>query len=225
MLNIYNKLLEAYKEQGWWPIVNSFNKVVYNKNFKNRKKTETEKLQVCLGCILTQNTTWKNVEKSLKILNKNKLISIKKLDKILDKKLALLIKSSGYYNQKTKTIKSFIKFAKKYKNLNEMFSDKNIRNKLLNVKGIGPETADSMLLYAGDLPYFVIDAYTKRIVERLNISKEKDYNKLQELFHKNLEKDHKLFNEYHALLVEHAKRYCKKLPSCGECILKNKCSY
>jgi len=82
-----------------------------------------------------------------------------------------------------------------------------------------------MLLYAGDLPYFVIDAYTKRIVERLNISKEKDYNKLQELFHKNLEKDHKLFNEYHALFVEHAKRYCKKLPSCGECILKNKCSY
>jgi len=137
MLNTYNKLLEAYKEQGWWPIVNPFNKVVYNKNFKNRKKIETEKLQICLGCILTQNTSWKNVEKSLITLNKKKLISIKKLDKILDKKLALLIKSSGYYNQKTKTIKSFIKFAKKYKNLNEMFSDKNIRNKLLNVKGIG----------------------------------------------------------------------------------------
>ena len=143
----------------------------------------------------------------------------------MDKKLALLIKSSGYYNQKTKTIKNFIKFAKKYKNLNNMFSDKNIRSKLLNVKGIGQETADSMLLYAGDLPYFVIDAYTKRIVERLNISKEKDYHKLQELFHKNLEKDHKLFNEYHALFVEHAKRYCKKLPSCGECFLKNKCKY
>src|SRR3989344_6190781 len=223
MLNVYNKLYNSYKEQGWWPIISKDNRVIYNKTFKNREKTQDEKLQICLGAILTQNTVWKNVEKALINLNKNKLISIKRLDKVLDKKLALLIKPSGYYNQKVKTIKNFISFVKKYRNINELFLDKKIREKLLKVKGIGPETADSMILYAGNKPIFVVDAYTKRIFTRLNKLKSQTYDELQGLLHKNMEKDSKLFNEYHALIVKHAKEHCKKIPSCENCCLKDSC--
>ena len=94
---------------------------------------------------------------------------------------------------------------------------------MLKVKGIGPETADSMILYAGNKPVFVVDAYTKRIFTRLNKLKSQTYDELQGLLHKNLEKDSKLFNEYHALIVKHAKEHCKKIPSCENCCLKDSC--
>ena len=134
------------------------------------------------------------------------------------KKLGKIIKSSGYFNQKVKKIRFMIEFLESGKKINQ--------ENLLSVWGIGPETADSILLYAYEQPSFVIDAYTKRIFSRIGLIHEKvTYHELQEMFHKELPKDHELFKEYHALLVEHAKRYCRTKPLCKECILRKQCKY
>lgn len=162
--------------------------------------------------ILTQNTNWQNVEKALNNLKTKNLLSLKKLEAISIKKLATLIKPSGYYNQKAKKIKGFIKFLKSNKQIN--------RENLLSVWGIGPETADSILLYAYGYPIFVIDAYTKRILNRLGF-KEETYDDLQKLFMQNLPKNIQIYNEYHALLVRLGKYSCKAKPLCKECPLKS----
>lgn len=128
----------------------------------------------------------------------------------------MIIKSSGYHNQKAKKLKEFTKF---YSKNNEL-----TRDKLLGIYGIGKETADSILLYACKKPYFVIDAYTKRIMNRLGF-KEETYNEFQSLFMKNLDNDHKLFNEFHALIVRHGKETCKKNPLCNKCCLNKICEY
>ena len=167
-----------------------------------------------MGAILTQNTSWKNVEKAILNLKKNNLLNKEKLEKINIKKLANLIKSSGYHNQKAKKIKEFIKFLNSKKKIT--------RENLLTVWGIGPETADSILLYAYNKPYFVIDAYTKRIMNKLGY-KENTYEKLQELFHKNLPRNYKLYNEFHALFVRLAKENCKTNPLCNNCPLNKNC--
>jgi len=178
--------------------------------------------------ILTQNTNWKNVEKAIINLNKNKLININKIIKINKKKLALIIRSSGYHNQKAKKLKNFCQFLLKNYNgrINDFFSDDidKLRNELLSVKGIGPETADSIILYSTKKPIFVIDAYTKRIFNRIGY-KEETYDEFQGLFMGNLEHDEKLFNEYHALIVEHGKNVCKTKPLCKECFLKPNCKF
>jgi len=197
IIKIYNRLLKSFGKQHWWPIVSK------NKQF-----------EIIIGAILTQNTSWKNVEKAINNLKKNNLISINKILKINVKKLAFLIKSSGYYNQKAERLKIIADFLKNNKNPT--------RDELLNIKGIGPETADSILLYAFNKPVFVIDAYTKRIMKKLGY-KQEEYNKLQKLFENNLPKKYRLFNEYHALLVELGKNYCRKQPVCKECPVKDLC--
>ncbi|MBS3175326.1 endonuclease [Candidatus Woesearchaeota archaeon] len=210
IVGIYDLLLDTYGKQGWWPINNQYgNKVILN---------EEEKFEICIGAILTQNTSWNNVEKALKNLRNNKLLNKEKLNEINEKELALLIKPSGYNNQKARKIKEFIKF---------LISKKEItRENLLNVWGIGEETADSILLYAYQKQIFVIDAYTKRIFSRLGMCKENiDYNGLQIKFHSNLKTNHKIFNEYHALIVKHAKEFCNKKPKCKNCPLRNRCKY
>ncbi len=207
---IYKILLKEYGKQGWWPIAGRY--------VGKPDLNDEEKFEVCVGAILTQNTSWKNVEMALENLRKNNLFCKEKLKDINIKKLALLIKSSGYNNQKAKKIKEFISFL----GLNKKINDKN----LLDVWGVGKETADSILLYAFNQPYFVIDAYTKRIFCRLGFCSENvKYDKLQEFFHKNLEQDIGLFKEYHALLVRHAKEHCKKTPNCANCFLNYRCSY
>jgi len=193
---IYDKLFEAFGTQNWWPYTDEKNK----------------KLEVSIGAILTQNTNWQNVEKALDNLKKQNLLSSKGLEDIKIKRLAALIKSSGYYNQKAKKIKSFIKFLKSNKSIN--------RESLLSIWGVGPETADSILLYAYDQPIFVVDAYTKRIMNRLGF-KEGTYDELQKLFMQNLPNNVQLYNEYHALLVKLGKDFCKTKPLCEECPLKN----
>ncbi|MEK6835608.1 MAG: endonuclease [Nanoarchaeota archaeon] len=148
--------------------------------------------------MLTQNTSWKNVEKVIKILNERNLINKEKLTKIPTTKLASLIKSSGYYNQKARKIKEFIKFLNSNKQVT--------RENLLKIWGIGKETADSILLYAYNKPYFVIDNYTKKIFSKLNYCKKDiSYDELQELIINNLPKDVNLYKEFHALLVEYGK--------------------
>lgn len=214
-MNIYNKLLHAFGPQYWWPIKGEY---------KHRKLSEKDRLEICIGAILTQNTSWKNVEKAIENLHKNNLIDLKKLAVIDEKKLANLIKCSGYYRQKSRKLKIFAKTVLKFGSLKNFFETKDLRGQLLSIWGVGPETADSIILYAAERPSFVIDSYTKRIMSRFGVCKtDVDYHELQDYFHARLVKNHRLFNEYHALLVELAKKNCQKKPVCINCPLHKSC--
>lgn len=219
--SIYEILLKEFGTQKWWPIKNGFS---LNKNL-----SEEEMLEICVGAILTQNTAWKNVEKAIEQMHLHKAMGVKKLQEIEEKKLGEMIRSAGFYNQKAERVKLFVHQLKKYRNkLANRFDKKSeeLRLELLSLNGVGNETADSMILYAAKKPVFVIDAYTKRIFSRLGFCPEDtQYSELQEIFHKNLKKDEKMFNEYHALLVELAKKNCRKKPECKTCCLKKKCRY
>ncbi|MBU2100186.1 endonuclease, partial [Candidatus Micrarchaeota archaeon] len=186
-----------------------------------------QKLEVCFGAILTQNTSWLNVEKAIIELNKKELIDAEKIFSIKKQKLAETIRSAGYFNQKSGYLKSFCLHLKKYNySVNEFFSfSPDLSKELLSIKGIGKETADSILLYSAQKPFFVVDAYTKRIISRLNGEKEKSYDELQNFFHSNLKNDSALFNEFHALFVEHAKQFCQKKPLCKKCFLRKECVF
>lgn len=193
LLAIYKELFKKHNYQGWWPIKGKYHPQDYS-----YPKNKNEIFEIIIGAILTQNTNWKNTEKALQNLREENIISPEKIIKISHEELSELIKSSGYFNQKTKKLKAFAEFYIK--------SEGKIptREELLKVWGIGKETADSILLYAYKQPYFVIDAYTKKLMKKyFNI--ENDYDKLQEFFHNNLLRDYKLFNEFHALIVAEGK--------------------
>lgn len=216
--NTFNVLLKELGPQGWWPVNGK-----YNKNKFNIPRNKQEKFEIVVGAVLTQNTSWKNAEYALKNLRIKKLISPEKILKTPDKKLSELIRPAGYFNQKAKYLKNISKFLVGNKNLEKLPAEK-IREMLLSVKGIGPETADSIMLYAFKKPFFVIDLYTKRIFSRAGIcSKKIKYNDLQEKFHSALPRKTSLFNEYHALLVELAKKHCSRIPSCKNCPVSKKC--
>ncbi|PNS00520.1 endonuclease [Petrotoga miotherma DSM 10691] len=205
---IYKDLYGFYGPQHWWPADNWF--------------------EVTVGAILTQNTSWNNVEKSIENLKQLDLLDPERLFKIKEDDLAQLIRSSGFYNLKSKRLKNFLEWLKKYNYDIDKIKDKSVvslREELLNIKGIGKETADSILLYAFEVPIFVIDAYTKRMFLRLGLISAKEYDEFQDFFEKNLRKDVQLYNEYHALIVKHSKVYCKKMPKCSECFLKEKCEW
>ena len=223
---VYERLYSSFGPQHWWPVTKE--REPAPKYHKNISLNEKQKLEICFDAILTQNTNWKNVEKAIINLNKNSLIGIKKILKIDNKKLAEIIKSSGYHNQKAKKLKNFCSFLLKNYNGNlNLFFGKNIKElrvKLLSINGVGPETADSILLYTAKKPIFVIDAYTKRIMGRIGF-KEETYDELQQLFMKSLELNEKVFNEYHALLVELGKNTCRKNPLCIQCPINNMCNY
>lgn len=220
-------LMKEYGHQGWWPIIND--KTLLCEYHVNAPRNEKEALEICFGAIMAQNTQWHpNVVRAIQQLNKNSLIEVNKILGIENEKLAHIIKSSGYNNQKAKKLKNFCEFLLKKHNgsLKKLFKSgiKNLREELLSVNGIGPETADSIILYAAQKPIFVIDAYTKRILNRVGY-KENTYDALQKLFMKNLQNNEKLFNECHALLVKLGKDICKKEPLCQECPLSAYCSY
>ncbi len=204
----YNIMYKLYGPQHWWPAKTAF--------------------EVIIGAMLTQNTSWKNVEKAIANLRKNNKLTPKQLRDIDKNKLALLIKPCGYYNIKARRLKNFIDFLFKNYNgsLNKFFAlpTGKIRHELLSVNGIGPETADSILLYAAKRPVFVVDAYTKRLLVRQGLIKEDaGYEQIQRLFEGSLPKSIKLFNEYHALIVRHGKDVCKKAPKCQICALHSGC--
>jgi endonuclease-3 related protein len=207
LLAIYEKLFSYFGPQHWWPAQTPF--------------------EVIVGAILTQNTNWSNVEKAIDNLKKSYLLTPQKLYRLKQQKLARLIRSSGYYNIKAKRLKCFLEFfMKRYKGdirkLTER-DDQILREELLAVGGIGPETADSILLYALNKPVFVVDAYTKRILARHKIvGPDATYSQIQTIFMQGLPKNEKLFNEYHALLVRLGKEYClKNEPKCRICPLRN----
>jgi len=206
LLDIYNKLYKFFGPQHWWP--------------------GDTPLEIIVGAILTQNTAWTNVEKAIANLRKARLLSSPAKLKRYDRKaLARLIRPAGYYNVKSKRLKNFINFLDSgyglsLKRLGRQETAK-LRSELMSVNGVGPETCDSILLYAFKKPVFVVDAYTKRIFSRHGIFSESlSYDKVQEIFVRNLPSDERLYNEYHALIVRLGKELCRKEPDCGSCPLK-----
>lgn len=199
--NIYVQLFEEYGPQGWWPTVQNG----YHVNDYNFPTKKSEVFEVCVGALLTQNTNWKNVSKALKNLHEEDLLNPGILLKTDKSFISELIKCSGYYNQKTNYL---FNFTKEFINFKSIPS----REELLNIKGVGFETADSILLYAYKQPCFVVDTYTKRLLQHHKLIESNDYNNIKKLFEECLVKDYKLFQEYHALIVEHGKNYYSKKP-------------
>ena len=203
LLKIYKSLYNFFGPLNWWPGDTPF--------------------EIMVGAILTQNTSWSNVEKAINNLKKENLLEPQKLYCLNQEELAQLIKSSGYYNIKAQRLKNFITFfIENYSGSEKkMFSGggEELRKELLKINGIGPETADSILLYAGNKPFFVVDAYTKRIFSRHKlISKDSTYYQIQEFFNQNLDRDVELFNEFHAQIVMLGKTICtSKNPDCAKC--------
>ena len=198
-------MFDALGPQQWWPGETPF--------------------EIIIGAILTQNTNWSNVEKAIKNLKVAGLLSPNGIYELSETELAQLIRPSGFFNVKARRVKTFINwlFSKHKGKLSNLFAGdlQILRGELLAVKGIGPETADSILLYAGNLPTFVVDAYTYRIFSRHGfIPEESSYDEIKSFFEENLPKDVKLFNEYHALLVNIGKTFCRPKKSCEQCPLK-----
>lgn len=203
LIVVYRALHAHFGPRHWWPAETPF--------------------EVMVGAILTQNTAWPNAEKAIINLKRKNLLSPPKILSVDKRKLKSLIRPSGFYNEKAKKLKAFVQFL--YETCNgringlRLLRTKALRNKLLEVKGIGEETADSILLYALGRPIFVVDAYTRRMLLRHDlISENATYAEIQKFFTERLPRSRKLFNEYHALIVEIGKNYCrKKKPLCEEC--------
>jgi endonuclease III related protein len=222
LLKIYKYLLKQYGRQGWWPLL-SCNKININKNGSIKgyhsgdysyPKNNSQKFEICVGAVLTQNTAWTNVEKALANLKVKAFLNAGKIKNIKIDELKELIRPAGYYNQKSGYLKELAEF---FISLQGRTPD---RNDLLSVKGIGPETADSILLYAFNQPEFVVDSYTKRIFSNLGFFDNKaDYHKIKIIFEKGLPIDVVIYQEYHALIVEHAKRYYSRKDKYYGCTL------
>ncbi|OGJ88107.1 MAG: hypothetical protein A2268_04910 [Candidatus Raymondbacteria bacterium RifOxyA12_full_50_37] len=208
---IYRLLNAWYGDCGWWP--------------------GHSRLEIIIGAILTQNTAWSNVEKAIASLKQYRLLSLARLRVILCARLARHIRPSGYFNQKSKRIKNFITFLDtRYRGSLRVMAaapTADLREQLLCINGIGPETADSILLYACDKPVFVVDAYTRRIFSRMGLLKEDEtYDAIQRFFEKRMRSDIRVYNQYHALIVNVGKDFCRKLdPRCGTCPLGKECAW
>jgi len=201
---LYQKLWEAFGPQGWWPGETPF--------------------EVILGAILTQNTNWNNVAQVLAGLKAEGLLHPRALREMPEEELARRLKPSGYFNIKAQRVKHFLDFfAQRFHDSLEEMAHEDLgflRTALLKVKGIGPETADSILLYALHKPTFVVDAYTFRVLSRHHLAPEDcSYDELQSLFTANLPADVPLYQEFHALLVRVGKEFCRPRPSCPACPL------
>jgi len=181
-----------------------------------------------LGAILTQNTAWTNVEKAIRNLVEHDFMDADKIVQSDEIQLAELLKPSGYFNLKAKRVKNYCHWYLRQGGVECLSTQdsKQLRNNLLTVNGVGPETADDIMLYAFERPVFVIDAYTRRIFSRLGmIDGSEAYEHIRQYFEQNLNEDVGLYNEYHALIVQHGKTICKKNPQCDQCCLKKKCKY
>lgn len=208
LVSIYHALFKRFGPQHWWPGETPF--------------------EMIIGAILTQNTSWKNVEKAITSLKTSGLFSPDKLYNVQVDILAGLIRSSGYFNIKARRLKNFLSFLfDEYRgSIDDMLKEdcSLLREKLLKVNGLGPETADSILLYAGGYPVFVVDAYTKRILQRHGFLTRNEghagYAEIQSLFMESIPKDPVLYNEYHALIVRVGKDLCKQNPICSICPLE-----
>ena len=222
---LYEILSKHFDEQYWWPV---------DETYHNKNKSDP-RFEIIIGAILTQNTAWSNVEKALNNLKSENMLDSKKMSYLDLEVLKKMIRASGFFNQKAERLKNISQYLhKSYQdNLNDFFNrnTNQIRKELLSLNGIGPETADSILLYAGNKPIFVVDAYTKRICKRLPLTADISYAGIQKYFEKKLIRNYskeditRVYNELHALIVNLAKNYCKKKPVCEKCPLQKKCMY
>lgn len=211
---LYEALLKRYGPQGWWPLVSldggnptkTGSLRGYHPGDYSFPRTESQRFEVCVGAVLTQNTSWVNVERALVSLHEKGLLDARALLGAGSDEVKAAIRPAGYYNQK----------AARLQRVASWFTTRTgvpSRAELLGLKGVGPETADSMLLYAFKQPWFVVDAYTRRVLEGLGLlDGSESYEEVQALFHDALEPDVEVYQEYHALLVEHAKRFYSKKP-------------
>ncbi len=203
---LYEKLLAFYGPQNWWPAETPF--------------------EVVVGAILTQNTAWRNVERAIDNLKREGILDPESILKTPDDVLRELIRPAGFYNQKLQRLKAVCKLIVDYGGLEKLFSlplDE-LRSVLLSVKGIGPETADAIILYAANKPTFVVDRYTHRIFIRLGLWEGKyDYEGIKKLVESEIPPDVQTYKEFHALIDEHAKRICRKKPLCNSCPLRDVC--
>jgi endonuclease III related protein len=205
LLRLYDRMYRYTGDLHWWP-------------------GETP-IEIAIGAILTQNTAWSNVEKAIARLKAARALSVGALGRMSHQRLAKLIRSAGYFNVKALRLKNFIAFVEKHHggSLEAMLahpSDR-LRAELLSINGVGPETADSIVLYAAEKPLFVIDAYTKRILSRHGVLPlEKSYDDFRGLFTRVLPPDVPLYNQYHAMFVRVGNRFCRATPRCDACPLK-----
>ena len=221
LTEVYRRLLAAYGPQHWWPGETAF--------------------EVIVGAILTQSAAWTNVEKALANLKAAGVLTPVGLHMLDEDEIARLIRPSGYFNAKARKLKAFIEMlhSRSGGNLEALLAlpMAELRGLLLATHGIGPETADSVVLYAAGQSTFVIDAYTRRMFSRIGVQPdpargaahpevskgEAGYDRWQRLFMEALPADAAVFNEYHALIVAHGKAVCRKEPQCGECVLREVC--
>ena len=196
LTDIYDRLLERYGPRDWWPADSRF--------------------EVMVGAVLVQNTAWSNAAKAIRALSDARLLSPQALRSAGEADIAQLIYSSGYYNMKAKKLKALVEWlGERDDDIEALMAEDPaaLREELLGIHGIGDETADDILLYALDMPVFVVDHYTKRLLHRLDLAPEKGpYAHYQRLFTDYLPPDVPLYNEYHALIVTHAANTCKKTP-------------
>ncbi len=209
---VYQKLLKFYGNQNWWPAETPF--------------------EVCVGAVLTQNTAWSNVEKAIHNLKKANLLYPEEILKCSRNDLAEKIKPAGFHKRKAEYLQNLSRFIVESGGLEflKSYQPSELRKELLSVKGIGKETADSILLYALGKPVFVVDAYTKRFFARLGLitSEKLNYEEIRKLVESVFahRKDKvEVFNELHALIVKHCKTHCRKAAMCSSCFLKQYCRY
>ncbi len=211
LMDVYHRLYAAYGPQHWWPGESPF--------------------EVIAGAILTQSAAWTNVETALANMRAAGCWSLEAVHRVPESDLAQLVRSSGYFNAKARKLKAFAAHvAVNYQGDLDRFLSKPaalLRDELLSIHGIGDETADDIMVYAADKPSFVIDTYTRRIMDRMGISPDgarPKYEDYQAVFHDNLPPDTQLFNEFHALWDRHAKEACAKMPRCEGCCLRDVCA-
>jgi len=204
---LYEFILFHFGPQHWWPAETPF--------------------EVIVGAILTQQVAWKNAEKAIENLKSGHVLDPCKISNLPLGKLEVYVKPTGFYRQKARRLKDICTYIFKEYNgsLKGLFNKGtcSLRAELLSLKGIGPETADSIILYAAEKPSFVIDTYTKRICERLQLTDDLDYEPLKRFFENSLPKNVEIYKEFHALIVELGKNYCKTKPVCKDCPLSRKC--
>jgi endonuclease-3 related protein len=222
---LYDILFKTFGDQHWWPI---------DKKYHQKQKSDP-RFEIIIGAILTQNTAWINVEKALENLKKHKRLNSTAIVHINQEKLKTLIQPSGFFNQKARRLKIITDYlhTRYHDNISKWFSQEltDVRSEILSIEGIGPETADSILLYAGNYPTFVIDMYTKRICKRIPLPvTTNSYDEIKYYFEQELQQTIpkknlvKVYKEFHALLVELAKNNCwKKNPDCYTCPLTKLC--
>ncbi|SDM61518.1 endonuclease III domain-containing protein [Acetanaerobacterium elongatum] len=206
LTELFDKLLAAYGKRHWWPAQTPF--------------------EMMVGAILTQNTAWSNVERALAGFGEN--LTPQYILTCDEANLAEIIRPSGYYNQKAVRLKTLARWYEGYGfdiNRVRAKSGEALREELLALNGVGHETAYSMLLYAFDKPYFVVDAYTRRLFERLGLTVPKDYDEFRLAIEASIPQDLYLYNEFHALIVAHAKEHCKVKPCCDGCPITSRCTY